>query len=377
MKKPVLLILFLLIFGTLLLPALAEETGCAHTYTWLSDETSCWQQCSLCGNAQAKTPHREFCPGDGFCDSCGHAAQSIAVYHAYSIYAGCDENGHFVQCIGCGNTITEAHYGACQQDGCEYAGCEYTGPLQNSLHNVRHAFGSDYSYSDSHHWQACPQCGHAQNEAEHKFVFSHVMISTCQELGYDAYKCVCGAEKRTPYTQPGTHIYDVTETPPSCEKKGSSVMVCVFCGDTLVDTFPALNHAWDNYNRDLSTCTKPGMTHYKCSLCGDYLDEILPPLTHQYDPVAVADVLVKACRHCGKPADDETVDYLLLYCVKPDRYGSVRLNIADGWTAESYADCRLVLIYADGTQASAPFVIEDSKVLFSADGVCTAAFVNK
>ena len=375
MQKRVFMILALLMLFSL--PLLAQADGCSHDYAWVGDESGCYKECSLCGDQTSKSAHKEFCPSDGVCDNCGYAAQNISVYHAYDVYAGFTEKAHLMQCAGCGNTMAETHYGTCSQAGCAQSDCTYENQLDDALHNVQHAFSNDYTHDDTHHWLACSGCGDIKDETEHDFRFSHVVVSTCQDIGYEMFICTCGAEKRVDFTQLGTHSYDVTETPASCEKKGSRVMVCIYCGDTLVDTFPALNHAWDNYDRDLPTCTEPGMTYYRCDLCGDRLKEPLPARAHRFDPIVVGDEIFSACYYCGIPEDEGQTDYLLLYRVKPDRYGTVRLNLSDNWTEESYAACRLVLLYDDGTQEEAPFAFVDGKLVFNADNACTAAFAKK
>jgi len=373
MKKRAFLLLTLLL-GLCAMRALAED--CTHEMVWQSNESGCWQACSLCGETRSQTPHREFCPGDGACDDCGYVSASMTVYHAYNVYAGHDDATHALACAGCGDIIKQTHYGDCDDTGCALADCGYDKALDDAVHTVTHDFKTSYESDEEQHFKPCLRCGARHDEGAHNFQFSHVITGTCQEAGYEVYMCVCGAEKHENFAQLGTHKYTVTETPAACEETGSRVMVCDYCGETLVDTYPALNHAWDNYDRDLPTCTQSGMTYYQCDLCGDYLEEPLPPLMHDYAPVVVGDETLSACRQCGQlDAQSDSGVYQLVYRVKPNRYGDVTLRMSDGWTEADYAACKLTLIYDDGVTAEAAFTLRDNEVLFTAESACTAAFI--
>ena len=375
MIRKAMLLTGLLLLALYTTPAFAQQEGHEHQYVWQSDESGCWQACA-CGAVGAKNQHREFCPGDGRCDECGYAASDIKVYHDYSVYVGCDETGHLMMCPGCENTITEAHYGACTDDGCAFAACEYDNSLQDGLHSVTHNYGREYVCDENEHYRRCSGCGKTTEHAAHVFQFSHVVISTCLEAGYKVERCVCGTEKRTAYSELGDHQYTVTDTPAECEKPGTRLMVCIVCGETLVDTFPALNHAWDNYDRDVPTCTQPGMTYYECTRCGDYLDEPLPAYGHKYKSMTVGGETVRVCSVCGEKEDAQALaQYALIYEAEPDQYGEVRVKMHDSWTAEDYAACRLVIVMDDGQTQTVEFTVEDNEIVFHVEDTCITAFI--
>lgn len=349
MKKRALLLLTLLWAGFIIPSALTQETVC--------------------------TQHREFCPGDGVCDACGAAAENPEIYHAYSECVAFDETTHTLQCPGCGDTVIQPHAGDCG-GGCRTEGCGYTAALSDEYHQVSHDFGTEYAYDDMQHFRVCTRCGKKTDAADHDFQFSHVLMGTCQTTGGEVYKCLCGAEQMHAFTQLGDHHYTVTETPPSCEKTGSCVMVCDYCGETLVDTYPALNHVWNNYDRDLPTCTQDGMTYYRCDLCGDYLEELLPTHGHSFELIDIDGKTVEVCRNCGQLKEADEV-YQLIYKITAARRGEISLDMAEGLTTADYEKLVLTLYYADGSAEEAAFRVENDEVIFRVKMSCTAIFTLK
>ena len=308
MKKRALLLLTLLLPGIVFTSALAQETVC--------------------------TQHREFCPADGVCDACGAAAENSEIYHSYNVCVAYDENTHTLQCPGCGDVVTQPHTGECG-GGCKVEGCGYAAELNDAYHQVSHDFSPEYAYDDAQHFRVCTRCGEKKDAGDHDFRFSHVLMGTCQTAGGEVYRCVCGAEQMHVFAQKGDHHYTITETPPSCEKTGSSVMVCDYCGETLVDTYPALNHVWNNYDRNLPTCTQAGMTYYRCDLCSDYLEEPLPARGHAFERIKVDGKYVEVCRNCGQLKETDEV-YQLIYSITAVRRGEMSLDVAEGLTAAYY-----------------------------------------
>ena len=348
MKKRAFLLLMLLLMGIFFSCALAQETQC--------------------------TQHREFCPGDGVCDACGAETDETAVYHAYSVCVGYDEATHTLQCPGCGDTVIQPHAGDCTS-GCKTEGCGYT-ELDDGVHQVVHDYGREYVFDDVQHYKECARCGEKKDVADHEFAFSHVLTGTCQTPGGEVYRCICGAEQTHDFSQLGSHHYTMTETPPSCEKTGSCVMVCDYCGETLVDTYPALQHVWNNYDRDLPTCTQDGMTYYQCELCGDYLEETLPTRGHDFKLLEVDGDAVEVCLNCGQ-LKEKDAEYQLIYSVNAARRQDVRLRVTEGLTAADYENFILTLYYADGSAEEAAFRVEKNEVIFRVKKSCTAIFTLK
>lgn len=115
-------------------------------------------------------------------------------------------------------------------------------------------------------------------------------------------------ETRTVYRYPNLsisgHVYDITETPPTCTEAGVKVYLCNRCGDTYREDVPALGHHYEEFTVE-ATCTQDGQIATTCTLCNDTQLVILPAIGHQYESIETAPsctepgVTIYTCSHCG------------------------------------------------------------------------------
>lgn len=117
----------------------------------------------------------------------------------------------------------------------------------------------------------------------HIHCFSNTTIEpTCKEKGYTLHKCQCGYEYKDSFVL-ATHKYKEAEKlEPSCEKDGYKVLSCVFCGDEIRNSTPALGHQWGREQISvLPTCNSDGTNIKKCKRCGTISTVSIPSLKHK------------------------------------------------------------------------------------------------
>ena len=172
-------------------------------------------------------------------------------------------------------------------------------------------------------------CTGCKNHSKHNFEKIYTVEPTCEEIGYDYYKCkkcdesyidnetsplgheiVLDAEVKASCTEAGLsegshcsrcnkvlktqsiinplgHIYDVVVTPPTCTEKGYTTYTC-HCGDTYIDSIvDELGHDIIIDKSVEETCTSTGLTQGEhCDRC-DYKVEqkFIPAIGHKESSV--------------------------------------------------------------------------------------------
>lgn len=180
---------------------------CDHSYTYKSNSTGHWKECTLCGEKQTSASHTYTNDCDASCNTCGYTR---TVSHTYS--TNCDTS-----CNVCGATRT-----------------------------ITHTYGSTYSYNSVDHWKTCTVCGHYEYITEHSY--SNSCDTTCNTCDYqrstpphtysngcDTSCNACGA------TRTVKHIYD-NDCDTQCNTIG--------CGYTRI-----VEHTYDNdCDTDCNVC---------------------------------------------------------------------------------------------------------------------------
>ena len=125
------------------------------------------------------------------------------------------------------------------------------------------------------HWQVCPDCGEASNEAAHNWDAGRITKQpNCKEAGKKVYTCqTCGATKEESIPKTTEHSYDY-----SCDEQ------CNVCGATR-----AVEH---NFGTQWQS-NKEKHWHY-CTVCGQKTDEA----AHTPGPEATEEA-AQECTTCG------------------------------------------------------------------------------
>lgn len=88
--------------------------------------------------------------------------------------------------------------------------------------------------------------------------------------------------EKTQQVEPHEHLYTVTdEINPTCTEAGSKTWTCE-CGDSYIETIPALGHDYQITNQKDASCTEKGTIVYTCSRCNDSYTEEIPAKGHNY-----------------------------------------------------------------------------------------------
>ena len=127
-------------------------------------------------------------------------------------------------------------------------------------------------------------------EHEHNFQFVKTVAPTCNDAGYDIYRCDCGAEERQNEVAATGHSCKLQNAQAAtCTKDGyTGDKVCTVCGKTVAagEAVPAKGHTKVEIPAVAATCTKNGTTAgVKCSVCKEILlaPEKVPAKGHTWD----------------------------------------------------------------------------------------------
>ncbi len=137
---------------------------------------------------------------------------------------------------------------------------------------------------------------------EHNYEYAETVKPTCEEDGYDIYKCsTCqGTEHRNPVDATGHKDGEwVTVNESTCTVQGDKELHCSVCGE-VIDTakIDYLPHDCEWVTQD-PDCITAGKKEYICKVCG-YVDmsERLPSLGHKSSGLASCET-DSICTVCG------------------------------------------------------------------------------
>ena len=105
----------------------------------------------------------------------------------------------------------------------------------------------------------------------------------------------------------GRHFFNCREyVEPSCEYAGHATFVCVYCGATRMETYPAAGHIWsDWFMMDETSCEENGVEARYCARCQAQETRSTPPRGHdwgEWDPIEYPTCTEpgEEIRYCGR-----------------------------------------------------------------------------
>ena len=242
-----------------------------HVYgeTLVSDETSHWHQCTVCGAKTGIAAHsytdKKF-DGNGHWAVCACGAETH--HDKHSLTANHNESQHWQECV-CGYKTGETAHeltskydtaGHWQECECGYA----TDKTDHSMESKSSADG---------HWDACA-CGYKTDVAAHAWTDKFDTQNHWQECSGCGYKTGETAHSLTK---------NVNET--------QHQVKCESCG---------YKTEWENHTGGTATCTAKAV----CSVCGESYGELAAHVadsTYRYN----ADGHWTACAACGTPMSNQ------------------------------------------------------------------------
>ena len=243
-----------------------------HVYgeTLVSDETSHWHQCTVCG---AKTGIEAHSYTDKKFDGNGHwavCACGAETHHdTHSLTAKHNESQHWQECV-CGYKTGETAHeltskydtaGHWQECECGYA----TDKTDHSMESKSSADG---------HWHQCTVCGYKTDVTAHAWTDKFDTQNHWQECSGCGYQKDVTAHSLTK---------NVNET--------QHQVKCESCG---------YKTEWENHTGGTATCTAKAV----CSVCGESYGELAAHVadsTYKYN----ADGHWTACATCGTPMSNQ------------------------------------------------------------------------
>ena len=265
-----------------------------HVYgeTLVSDETSHWYQCTVCG---AKTGIAAHSYTDAKFDGNGHwavCACGAETHHdEHSLTAKHNESQHWQECV-CGYKTGETAHeltskydtaGHWQECECGYA----TDKTDHSMESKSSADG---------HWDACA-CGYKTDVAAHAWTDKFDTQNHWQECSGCGYKTGETAHSLTKNVNETQHQV-------KCESCGyktewenhtggtatcTALAVCDICGHTYGDLLP---HDYRWVIDQEATTEATGLKHEECTACGDKRSEgtVIPKQPRHSSSVSTPDI---------------------------------------------------------------------------------------
>lgn len=242
-----------------------------HVYgeTIVSDETSHWYQCTVCGAKTGIAPHSytdERFDDNGHWKVCACGAETT--HDKHSLTAKHNESQHWQECV-CGYKTGETAHeltskydtaGHWQECECGYA----TDKTDHSMEGKSSADG---------HWDACA-CGYKTDVAAHAWTDKFDTQNHWQECS------ACGYQKDV---TAHTLVKQTSET--------QHQVKCESCG---------YKTEWENHTGGTATCTAKAV----CSVCGESYGELAAHVadsTYKFN----ADGHWTACATCGTPMSNQ------------------------------------------------------------------------
>ncbi len=173
----------------------------------------------------------------------------------------------------------------------------------------------------------CEKCGYVKKENEvipatgHNYI-DVVFNPSCTKEGYTSHTCDrCGDSYNSDYTPKTPHYCEswATTEESTCVKQGYRTGECYFCRETVTETLPLKEHAYDMAEIKPS-CTENGQRIYTCKECGySYTEDTSPAAGHteteeRKENYTESDCkteggydLVTVCKVCGQTLKSEHI----------------------------------------------------------------------
>lgn len=265
-----------------------------HVYgeTLVSDETSHWHQCTVCG---AKTGIEAHSYTDAKFDDNGHwavCACGAETHHdKHSLTAKHNESQHWQECV-CGYKTGEtAHELTSKYDTAgHWQECECGFATDKTDHSMEGKSSADghwdacacgyktdvaaHAWTDKfdtqNHWQECSGCGYQKD------VTAHSLTKNVNETQHQVKCESCGYKTEWENHTGGTA---------TC----TALAVCDICGHTYGDLLP---HDYRWVIDQEATTEATGLKHEECTVCGDKRSEgtEIPKLPRHSSSVSTPDI---------------------------------------------------------------------------------------
>ena len=148
-----------------------------------------------------------------------------------------------------------------------------------------------------------------------------VSAATCTEDGASTYVCANCGDSYVETTPALGHDYVTEVTEASCESDGYTTHTCARCGETYTDdATPALGHDYVTEVTEAS-CESDGYTTHTCARCGEtYTDDATPALGHDYACTEDGDDLIYTCTRCGDSYTEARIETVTVQLTVGERY---------------------------------------------------------
>ncbi len=327
------------------------------------------------------------------CTVCGYeeTREVEMIDHAFSEEWTCNDTEHW-HAATCGHielitsktehifglwTDVEGKEATCSTKGLQERSCRVCGYKETrETEKTDHTYSEDWTYNETHHWHdaSCEHVTEISGESAHtfsKWTDVEGKEATCSNEGEQKRSCiVCGYEE-TRKTEKTDHTYSeewtynenehyhaaicghggvadkdghtfglwTTETPATCEDKGTQVRACVVCGYQETRDIDALDHNFSSeFKIDLpATCTTAGSKSRHCLRdgCDEVTDvTVIDELGHEYGDWETVNE-----PNCTEKGSEKHVCAVCGYEETQD-IDALDHNYSDIWTIDTEATCK-------------------------------------
>jgi uncharacterized repeat protein (TIGR02543 family) len=213
----------------------------------------------------------------------------------------CTEQGYTIYVCDCGEDYIDA----------------YTDPLNHDW-NEGTITKEPAEYEDGEITFTCLRCFDTRTETipasghTHDYIATHIIQPTCTEQGYTTYTCSCGeGSYDDDHTAALGHDFTVfiEHKDATCEESGYDLYKCIRCDETNTVVIPATGHSW-SVAVVYPTCTDDGYTSHVCANDENhsYQDTFVNALGHDFSveidhkaPTALIDgYYIYKCSRCDE-----------------------------------------------------------------------------
>ena len=144
---------------------------------------------------------------------------------------------------------------------------------------------------------------------EHKYK-TQLVKGTCIARGYTLYRCDCGYEYKSNFSDLTDHDYgDCKVIAATCTQNGKKEYVCSVCGEIKTEILPQIPHTFTSWTERIHpSCTVDGESFRQCSSCGLVEKRKIDKLGHKFGQWQKNEqgIEVRHCLNCGYTETDKT-----------------------------------------------------------------------
>jgi Zn ribbon nucleic-acid-binding protein len=143
---------------------------------------------------------------------------------------------------------------------------------------------------------------------EHKYK-TQLVKGTCIARGYTLYRCDCGYEYKSNFSDLTDHDYgDCKVIAATCTQNGKKEYVCSVCGEIKTEILPQIPHTFTSWTERIHpSCTVDGESFRQCSSCGLVEKRKIDKLGHKFGQWQKNEqgIEVRHCLNCGYTETDK------------------------------------------------------------------------